>query len=81
MKKWICTLVLGLACTSCIGTNSAFNGIRDWNGEVAESKWGQEAVHLVCWIVPVYGLALLGDVVIFNSIEFWGGENPVGDGE
>jgi hypothetical protein len=28
-------------------------------------------------ILPVYGLCTLGDALIFNSIEFWGGENPI----
>ena len=28
-------------------------------------------------IIPVYGLATLGDAIIFNSIEFWTGENPI----
>ena len=77
MKKLIASLALGLAATSCIGTNSAFNGVHDWNQGISEDKWVQEAVHIGCLIVPVYQLAFLGDVVVFNSIEFWGGENPV----
>ena len=28
-------------------------------------------------IIPVYGLATLGDALIFNTIEFWSGSNPV----
>ncbi len=28
-------------------------------------------------IVPVYGLFFLGDVIIFNVIEFWSGSNPI----
>ena len=64
---------------SCIGSNAAFNSIHDWNEGVTESKWGQEAVHLAFWILPVYSICLLGDIVIFNSIEFWGGDNPVKD--
>ena len=28
-------------------------------------------------ILPAYELCCLGDVLIFNSIEFWGGQNPV----
>jgi hypothetical protein len=31
----------------------------------------------VLTIIPVYGIAYLGDIIIFNSIEFWGGENPI----
>jgi hypothetical protein len=31
---------------------------------------------ILAWL-PVYGLATLGDAVVFNSIEFWTGDNPV----
>jgi hypothetical protein len=81
MKKLLAVgaLALGLMNTSCIGSNQAFNGIHDWNEGVSENKWAQEAVHLGFWILPVYNFALLGDIVIFNSVEFWTGENPLAD--
>jgi hypothetical protein len=31
---------------------------------------------VLAW-VPVYGLAILGDAIVFNSIEFWTGNNPI----
>lgn len=63
--------------TSCIGSFSAFNGLRDWNENVTDSKFGNEVIFLALWILPVYGLATLGDLVVFNAIEFWGGTNPI----
>ena len=79
MKKLLTATVLatGLFASSCIGPNKAFNGIADWNAEVTDNKWTNELIHLACWIVPVYPIALWGDIVIFNSIEFWGGDNPI----
>jgi hypothetical protein len=44
---------------------------------VAESKWAREVVFLVLYIVPVYPIAGMLDLVIFNSIEFHGGKNPI----
>jgi hypothetical protein len=81
MKKLLIAgaLALGLMNTSCIGTNQAFNGIHEWNQGMSDSKWVQEGVHLALWIVPVYNFALLGDIVIFNSVEFWTGDNPLAD--
>ena len=81
MKKRIAALVLGVGLLggSCIGTNAAFNGIHGWNEDLSENKWANAGVHLAFVIIPVYGLALLGDYVIFNTIEFWGGNNPIGD--
>lgn len=81
MKKRLAALAIsaGLLSGACIGTNSAFNSVHDWNEGISDSKWAQEAVHLAFVIIPVYGIALLGDYIIFNSIEFWGGSNPVAD--
>ena len=36
-----------------------------------------EIAFLGCIILPAYTIATLGDALIFNSIEFWGGENPI----
>ena len=36
-----------------------------------------EVAFLGCVILPVYGLAMLGDAIIFNSVEFWTGDNPM----
>jgi hypothetical protein len=63
--------------TGCIGPFNAWHQMLNWNEHVCENHWGQEGVFLVCNILPVYGLCSLGDVLIFNSIEFWGGKNPI----
>lgn len=70
-------LGLGLMQSSCIGPTNAFHNVLKWNQEFSQEKWVNELVFLGLNIVPVYPLAYLGDIVIFNSIEFWGGENPV----
>ena len=63
--------------TSCIGSFSAFNGLRDWNESVTDSKFGNELIFIALWVFPVYGLAALADLVVFNAIEFWDGTNPI----
>jgi hypothetical protein len=30
-------------------------------------------------IIPVYGIALLGDYVIFNTMDYWSGDNMIND--
>lgn len=72
-------LVLAVAVLfqSCYGPFNATRSLHKWNGEISENEWGQEGMFLVLNIIPVYGLWMLGDVLIFNSIEFWGGENPI----
>jgi len=79
MKKTIlgAALALGLLGSSCLGPNNAFDSLHHWNKHVTDSKWGNEGIFVLLTIIPVYGVAYLGDIIIFNSIEFWGGENPI----
>ena len=79
MKKTFLATVLGLSLfgSSCLGPNNAFNSILHWNKNVTESKWGNEAIFIGLTIIPVIPLCYWGDILIFNSIEFWGGENPI----
>jgi len=79
MKKSLLAAALALTMlgTSCLGPNNAFNNLNRWNQKVTDSKWANEGIFLVLNIIPVYGLWYYGDILIFNSIEFWGGENPI----
>ena len=78
MKKLLLTAVFALAMfsTSCIGPYNATRGLLAWNTRATDSKWWNGVIHAGLWIVPVYELAILGDVLIFNTIEFFGGNNP-----
>jgi hypothetical protein len=78
MKKIVIALVLtlGFSTTGCLGPNHAFNGIQNWNAKVS-NKWVNELLHIGMWVIPVYQVTLLGDVLIFNSVEWWGGKNPI----
>lgn len=79
MKKSI--IAFGLAssilCTSCLGSFSAFNKLRDWNDGVTSNKFLDNLIFWALNIVPVYGLFFVGDTLIFNVIEFWSGSNPI----
>jgi hypothetical protein len=69
-------LALALFASGCYGPFNLTRRIHHWNGQVG-GKWENEIVFLIFAWVPVYGFATLGDAVVFNSIEFWTGENPV----
>ncbi len=85
MKKLIIcsTLSLSLLCSSCLGSFSAFNNLKDWNQDLSDSKFVNNLVFWGLNIIPVYGLFFFGDFFVFNVIEFWSGSNPVAmkDGE
>jgi hypothetical protein len=74
-------LIATLVGSSCVGSYRAFNSLASWNTRATDSKWWNEVINLGLWIVPVYEILFLGDSLIFNSIEFWGGSNPISEPE
>ncbi|MGB5941796.1 MAG: DUF3332 domain-containing protein [Leeuwenhoekiella sp.] len=85
MKKLTISVALSacILCTSCLGSFSAVTGLKEWNDQVSDNKFVNNAVFWALTIIPVYQIFAFGDVVIFNLIEFWSGDNPIAmaDGE
>ena len=73
--------VMGIS-TACYGPFNLTKNVYRWNsgikgsGEVNE-KWMKEFVFFGMIIIPVYMFSALLDAFIFNSIQFWSGDNPV----
>ena len=66
-----------LMVSGCYGPFNLTRRLHNWNGQVG-GRWSNEVVFLVMGILlPVYNLAMFGDAIIFNSIEFWTGDNPI----
>lgn len=82
-KFIVLALTVSILSTSCLGSFSAFNNLKDWNHQVSDSKFVNNLLFWGLNIVPVYGLFFIGDALIFNTIEFWSGSNPIAmtDGE
>ena len=72
----VCGLALAIAASGCYGPFNLTRRLYQWNGQVG-TKWEKEFVFILLAWVPVYGLTVLGDAVVFNSMEFWTGKNPV----
>jgi Domain of unknown function (DUF3332) len=81
MKKTIAIAVLAtflpLATSGCFGTFQLTRKVYQFNRTVSPDKWVREIAFLVMIFVPIYGFASLFDAVLFNSVEFWTGSNPV----
>ncbi|GAA4839113.1 DUF3332 domain-containing protein [Algivirga pacifica] len=71
-------LVIGVTTiqTSCYGPFRLTTKLHDWNGQIGD-KFINALVFLLLVIVPVYSITLLADGIIFNTIEFFGGKNPI----
>ena len=62
--------------SSCIGSFSLTKSVVDWNKGVG-NKFVNELVFFAFWILPVYEVTSLADLLVLNSIEFWSGKNPM----
>ncbi len=72
-------LALGLlaafvAGTGCYGRFPITNAVYRWNGKVTNNTVVNSVIMVVLVIIPVYGICMLIDGIIVNSIEFWSGD-------
>jgi hypothetical protein len=76
---WITVSLLAfvlLAGPGCYGKFNLTRQVYAFNTNLG-SKWVNEIIFIL--LSPVYGFTMLGDTIIFNSFEFWGGDNPVSE--
>lgn len=60
--------------SSCIGPFALTHKLLAWNQNVS-NKFVNALIFFV--ISPVYGISIFADSILFNSIEFWTGKNPI----
>lgn len=75
---WLLLIGGSPAFTGCYGSFPLTHGIYEVNGAVGgDSLIGRVIQTLVFWafvIIPVYGIGMFLDAIIFNLIEFWTGD-------
>lgn len=62
--------------SNCIGSFSLTKSVINWNKGVG-NKFVNELVFFAFWILPVYEVTSIADLLVLNSIEFWSGKNPM----
>lgn len=73
-------LSASLVTSSCIGSFSLTGKLLKWNRNI-NSKFVNELVFFAFWVLPVYEVCALSDILVLNSIEFWSGSNPMAKGK
>ncbi|MGN1246016.1 MAG: DUF3332 domain-containing protein [Muribaculaceae bacterium] len=68
----ILTVAASISLSSCIGSFQLTNKVLDWNKQVG-GKFVNELVFFAFWILPVYEITGIADLLVLNSIEFWSG--------
>ena len=79
MKKLFLALALTgvmISQTGCFGEFGLTRKVYDFNQGVG-GKFVNQLVFWAMCVIPVYEVAGMLDVIIFNTIEFWTGSNPV----
>lgn len=72
----VLTLGTSMMLQSCLGSFALSNKVMNWNRQVGD-KFVNELVFVAFWILPVYPMTFVADLLVINSIEFWSGENPI----
>ncbi|MBI5418596.1 MAG: DUF3332 family protein [Deltaproteobacteria bacterium] len=67
----------GWLVTGCFGKFQLTRKVYEINKTSVDDPYVRSALTWVLVIVPVYGFSAFLDLVLFNVIEFWSGENPV----
>ena len=80
IKKFMIALAIlavsSLSFQSCIGSFSLTNKVLSWNKNVG-NKFVNELVFFAFWLLPVYEVTSVADLLVINSIEFWSGNSPM----
>jgi hypothetical protein len=65
--------------SGCMGSFALTKGVYNFNDTITGNKIVNNIIFWGLAILPVYELALFGDLVILNTIEFWTGAKLFGD--
>ncbi|MDD3049998.1 MAG: DUF3332 domain-containing protein [Candidatus Cloacimonetes bacterium] len=77
MKKFlVIQLVVLMLLAGCYGNFSLTRKVYQFNGEMGDGVL-QTVVFWAFCIIPVYSIASFLDAVVFNTLEFWTGTNPI----
>jgi hypothetical protein len=76
-KKTLLALLLAtsLLAQGCIGSFALTKDVWTRNEKI-DNKVGREALFVLLLVVPVYEVACLADMIVFNTVELFSDDNP-----
>lgn len=72
-------VILTVGVAGCFGNFAATRKVYDFNQNFGD-KWINQVMFWVLNVVPVYYVAGVVDILLFNTLEFWTGSNPMAMG-
>jgi hypothetical protein len=76
LRVFAFVMTVALLSSSCYGPFRLTSKLHNWNGQIGD-KFVNAIVFFAFVVVPVYEVTTLVDAVVLNTIEFWGGQNPI----
>lgn len=79
MKKTIAKIVAlsvaAMALSGCVGSNAVTGYLMKFNLKAVDNRYARGGLNIL--LAPAYGLTVAADYLVFNSLEFWTGSNPL----
>ncbi|NNN47168.1 DUF3332 family protein [Vibrio sp. 2-2(8)] len=75
ISKVVALAVVSVALSGCVGSNAVTGYLMKFNIKAVDNRYARGGLNML--LAPVYGLTIAADYVIFNSLEFWTGSNPL----
>ena len=67
------TMTTGLS--GCVGSNAVTAALMGFNLKAVDNRYGRGGLNIL--LSPVYAITIAADYIVFNSIGFWTGKNPL----
>lgn len=77
VRQVAAAVAVAMLASGCFGSFTLTRKVYNFNETVSSDRWVRELAFLLMVWIPVYGVANLADAIIFNSVEFWTGSNPL----
>jgi hypothetical protein len=77
IRKTIAALLVATSLTGCMGHNALSARALRFNLTTAEGPWTRQGLFFGMIVTLIYPIAKILDLLLFNSIEFWRGSNPL----
>ncbi|EHU4916221.1 DUF3332 domain-containing protein [Vibrio vulnificus] len=75
LTKVVALSVAAMALSGCVGSNAVTGYVMGFNLKAVDNRYARGGLNML--LAPVYGVAIAADYIVFNSLEFWTGKNPL----
>ncbi|WNW07773.1 DUF3332 domain-containing protein [Vibrio alginolyticus] len=66
---------VAVSLSGCVGSNAVTGYVMGFNLKAVDNRYARGGLNML--LAPVYGVAIAADYIVFNSLEFWTGKNPL----